>query len=123
MDLDTDRQGAATTRTGAPADRLSRPSGKLRWAVVGMCFLGVSINYLDRANLSIAMPDIVREFGISHTLEGLILGAFFWTYALFQLPAGHLIDKLGARATYAFAVLWWSLFTALSAVATGAASL
>jgi ACS family glucarate transporter-like MFS transporter len=88
-----------------------------------MCFLGVAINYLDRANLSIAMPDIVREFGISHTVEGLLLGAFFWTYALFQLPAGHFIDRLGARVTYAFAVLWWSVFTALSAVATGAASL
>jgi MFS transporter, ACS family, D-galactonate transporter len=88
-----------------------------------MCFLGVSINYLDRANLSVAMPSITDEFGISHTLEGLILGAFFWTYALFQLPAGHFIDKLGARVTYAFAVVWWSVFTALSAVATGATSL
>jgi ACS family D-galactonate transporter-like MFS transporter len=46
------------------------PRGRLRWAVVGMCFLGVAINYLDRANLSIAMPEIVKDFGISHTLEG-----------------------------------------------------
>jgi ACS family glucarate transporter-like MFS transporter len=69
------------------------------------------------------MPSIVDEFGISHTVEGLILGAFFWTYAIFQLPAGHFIDKLGPRVTYAFAVVWWSVFTALSAVATGAASL
>jgi ACS family D-galactonate transporter-like MFS transporter len=110
--------------TGRGTGQGSRtPRGKLRWAVVGMCFLGVSINYLDRANLSIAMPTIVDEFNISHTLEGLILGAFFWTYALFQLPAGHFIDKLGARVTYAFAVVWWSVFTALSAVATGATSL
>ena len=98
-----------------------RPRGRLRWAIVGMCFLGVSINYLDRANLSIAMPEITKEFAFSHTVEGLILGAFFWTYALFQLPAGHFIDRLGARVTYAFAVIWWSVFTALSAVATGAA--
>ena len=64
-----------------------------------------------------------RSSHFSHTVEGLILGAFFWTYALFQLPAGHFIDRLGARVTYAFAVIWWSVFTALSAVATGAASL
>ncbi len=51
------------------------------------------------------------------------LGAFFWTYAIAQLPAGHFIDRLGARVTYPFAVLWWSVFTALAAVATGAASL
>jgi len=123
MDLNTERQGASTTSTGAPADRLSRPRGKLRWAVVGMCFLGVSINYLDRANLSIALPDITKEFGLSATVEGLILGAFFWTYALFQLPAGHFIDRFGARVTYGFAVAWWSVFTALTAVAGGAASL
>ena len=126
MDLDTDRHGASNTRTartGAPAGRLSQPKGKLRWAVVGMCFLGVSINYLDRANLSIALPGITKEFGLSATVEGLILGAFFWTYALFQLPAGYLIDRLGARVTYGFAVAWWSVFTALTAVAGGAASL
>jgi ACS family glucarate transporter-like MFS transporter len=115
--------GRETTgeQTGPAGQR--RPRGNLRWAIVGMCFLGVSINYLDRANLSIAMPDIVKEFGISHTVEGLILGGFFWTYALFQLPAGHFIDRLGARVTYGFAVVWWSVFTALTAVATGAGSL
>jgi len=96
---------------------------KVRWGIVWMCFLGTSINYLDRANLSIAMPKIVDDFGISHTLEGLILGAFFWTYALFQLPAGHFIDRLGARIMYTFAVIWWSVFTALTAVASGFVSL
>jgi ACS family D-galactonate transporter-like MFS transporter len=117
-----------TMRTGAGAPSGAHPRGatpraKMRWMVVGMCFLGTSINYLDRANLSIAMPEIVKEFGISHTLEGLILGGFFWTYALFQLPSGHFIDRFGARVMYTFAVVWWSVFTALTAVATGAASL
>jgi ACS family glucarate transporter-like MFS transporter len=106
-----------------PRGQQRRPTGNLRWMIVAVCFLGVSINYLDRANLSIAMPSIVKDFGISHTMEGLILGGFFWTYALFQLPAGHFIDRLGARVTYGFAVVWWSVFTALTAVATGAASL
>src|SRR5690242_10342721 len=75
-----------TTETAHSAKALRPPRGNnLRWMIVGMCFLGTSINYLDRANLSIAMPDIVKQFGISHTVEGLILGGFFWTYALFQL--------------------------------------
>jgi ACS family glucarate transporter-like MFS transporter len=91
--------------------------------IVGMCFLGMSINYLDRANLSIAMPQIVKEFGISHTVEGLILGAFFWTYALFQLPSGHFVDKIGPRVMYTVAVVWWSVFTALTAAASGMTSL
>lgn len=118
--MSTHASGTSTARPGGPS---TVRRGNLRWMVVGMCFLGTSINYLDRANLSIAMPDIVKQFGISHTLEGLILGAFFWTYALFQLPSGHFIDKLGARVMYTFAVVWWSLFTGLTAAATGFASL
>jgi ACS family D-galactonate transporter-like MFS transporter len=119
------RSGTATRRptTPSPQAQLPKPRGRLRWAIVGMCFLGVSINYLDRANLSVALPEISDEFGLSATVEGLILGAFFWTYALFQLPAGHFIDRLGARVTYGFAVIWWSVFTALTALASGAASL
>jgi MFS family permease len=54
-----------------------------------MAFLGTLIAYLDRANLSVAMPDIVKGFKIGPTAEGLILSSFFWTYALFQLPAGR----------------------------------
>src|SRR3954447_1309165 len=60
---------------------------KVRWGIVWMCFLGTSINYLDRANLSIAMPKIVDDFGM--------------------------------RIMYTFAVIWWSVFTALTAVASG----
>ena len=118
--MSTHASGTSTAPHGSPS---TVRRGNLRWMVVGMCFLGTSINYLDRANLSIAMPDIVKQFGISHTLEGLILGAFFWTYALFQLPSGHFIDKFGARVMYTFAVVWWSLFTGLTAAATGFASL
>jgi len=120
--MSTRTDGSTASKTAA-TDKVRTPRGRMRWAIVGMCFLGVAINYLDRANLSIAMPEITKDFGFSHTVEGLILGAFFWTYAIFQLPAGHFIDRLGARVTYAVAVLWWSVFTALSAAATGAASL
>src|SRR4051812_40629681 len=115
--------GSAPARVPGAATRRSGPMTRVRWAIVWMCFLGTSINYLDRANVSIAMPKIVEEFHISHTLEGLALGAFFWTYALFQLPAGHLIDRFGARIMYTFAVVWWSVFTALTAVATSIGSL
>jgi ACS family glucarate transporter-like MFS transporter len=54
---------------------------------------------------------------------GLILGSFFWTYAVFQLPSGWFVDKLGPRIMYSVGVLWWSLFTALTALAAGFASL
>jgi len=68
-------------------------------------------------------PFISREFSLGPEQMGLILGAFIWTYAIFHLPAGWFIDKLGPRIMYAFAVAWWSVFTALSAVASGFTSL
>ena len=90
---------------------------KIRWLMIGMCFLANAISYIDRANLAIAAPAIRAELGINAAEMGLVLSAFFWTYALMQLPAGGFIDRLGVRISLAFAVTWWSLFT----MATGAA--
>jgi ACS family D-galactonate transporter-like MFS transporter len=91
--------------------------------MVLMAFLATAINYVDRANLSVAAPTIQNEFHLSPSTMGLILGAFFWTYALMQMPAGVFIDRVGARIAYALAVGWWSIFTAACALAQGAASL
>ncbi len=112
---------AAGTRSAAARGGGRRT--RVRWVILGLCFLGTSINYVDRANLSVAAPFISREFGLGPEELGLILGAFFWTYAIFQLPAGWFIDKLGPRIMYSFAVIWWSVFTGLSAIATGFGSL
>ncbi len=90
---------------------------KMRWLIIWMCFLANAISYIDRANLAIAAPSIRAELGIDAATMGWVLGAFFWTYAVMQLPAGWFIDKVGVRVSLAFAVTWWSLFT----VATGAA--
>src|SRR5689334_929678 len=116
------RHALPGARSTAVAQRSARRT-RVRWVVIALCFLGTSINYVDRANLSVAAPFISREFGLGPEEMGLVLGAFFWTYAIFQLPAGWFIDKLGPRIMYAFAVAWWSVFTALSAVAGGFASL
>jgi MFS transporter, ACS family, D-galactonate transporter len=96
---------------------------RFRWTIVIMAFLGTAINYIDRANLGVAMPTLSKEFGITNESKGLILGAFFWTYALFQLPSGWFVDKVGPRVSYAVAVIWWSVFTAATAIAKGFTSL
>jgi len=85
--------------------------------MIGLCFLANVISYIDRANLSIAAPAIRAEFGINATEMGLVLSAFFWTYAVMQLPAGWFIDKVGVRVSLALAVTFWSVFT----MATGLA--
>jgi ACS family D-galactonate transporter-like MFS transporter len=88
-----------------------------------MAFLATAINYIDRANLSVAMPFVQHEFGLSSAASGALLGAFFWTYAAFQLPSGWFVDAVGARRAYATAVTWWSVFTALMAVGNSFTSL
>lgn len=90
---------------------------RIRWAMIFMCFLANVINFIDRANLAIAAPSIRADLGLNAVGMGLVLSAFFWTYAFLQLPAGWFIDKVGVRVSLALAVGWWSVFT----IATGAA--
>lgn len=96
---------------------------RIRWLMIAFCFFAIAINYIDRINLAIAAPHIKKDLGLDDTSMGLILGAFFWTYALMQIPAGRLIDRLGARTGLAIAVGWWSLFTVFTAFGRGFTSI
>jgi ACS family D-galactonate transporter-like MFS transporter len=96
---------------------------RLRWTMIFVAAAANAINYIDRANLAVATPYIRNDLGIDTTTMGLILGAFFWTYALMQLPFGWFVDRMGVRLSFALAVVWWSVATALTALARGAASL
>jgi ACS family glucarate transporter-like MFS transporter len=94
-----------------------------RWLMIGVAALGLTIAYVDRASLSIAIPFIQQEYGFDQVWKGIILSAFFWSYAAFQIPSGWLIDKFGVRIVYTIAVIWWSFWTAMTAVAQGVHSL
>ena len=91
--------------------------------MVLLAFVAITVNYLDRANLSVALPSMSNDLGLTAGESGLILGAFFWTYALLQVPAGSLVDRVGSRISFAIAVAWWSIFTAATALARGVGSL
>ncbi len=65
-----------------------------------MLFITVVINYLDRSNLSIAMPAIAEELDLSKAQQGLMLSAFGWTYAALQIPGGWLVDRVPPRVLY-----------------------
>ena len=77
-----------------------KPGGNLRWLMVFLAFSATAINYIDRANLGVAAPFIAKDLNLSPESTGALLGAFFWTYAAFQLPSGWFIDKVGARVAY-----------------------
>lgn len=93
---------------------VTQPKGNRRWTVVIWLFLGGMINYLDRANLSIAAPEMIRDLNLTATDIGLMGAVFSWVYAFSQLPSGWLIDRFGAKRVYSLAILWWSGATALT---------
>lgn len=98
---------------------ISTPAGRVRWTMIWLSFGAVTINYLDRANLGVALPYMTKDLDLSKTATGLLLGAFFWTYAAFLPGAGWLVDRYGPRRMMAFALIAWSLATMLVGVATG----
>jgi len=92
------------------------PFSRLRWGFIVLLLIAAIVNYLDRANLSVANTTIAKEFGLSSTEMGMLLSAFLWPYALANLPAGWLVDKFGPKKMFAGALGFWSTFTVLTAL-------
>ncbi|MDR3772327.1 MAG: MFS transporter, partial [Terracidiphilus sp.] len=89
----------------------------IRYLLVAWLFVLSAVAYLDRTNISIAGIQIGREFGIDHAHLGWVFSAFLIGYAAFQIPGGVFARRFGPRRVLAFSVLWWGLFTALTALA------
>jgi ACS family glucarate transporter-like MFS transporter len=96
-------------------------ASRTRYLILALAFVGLSLNYLDRANLSVALPFIQDDLhlDLSNAEKGLILGAFFWAYDGAMLAAGWFADKVGSRKAFTFAAVWWSVITALTPLARG----
>jgi MFS transporter, ACS family, D-galactonate transporter len=84
---------------------------QVRFRVAAMLFVTVAINYLDRSNLSVASIELAKDLKLDPVHLGIIFSAFGWTYALFQIPGGWLVDRVGARPMYAAVCGLWSLAT------------
>lgn len=87
--------------------------------LVGVLFLCMFVMGIDRSGLGIAAPVIMKDLNIDPGTMGLALSAFFWTYTLFNLPAGNLADKYGAKPVLGWAAAIWSLASAATGVVTG----
>ena len=90
--------------------------GTVRWAVVGLLFLGGMINYLDRAALSVAAPLLSKELSLSPAELGMVFSVFFFGYAAFCFVGGYASDRIGGRNVFAIASVVWSVFCGLTAM-------
>lgn len=103
--------------------RRGRKTVKKRWQILLLLFLAGVINYLDRSALSVAAPLISRDLGLSPADLGIVFSVFFVGYAMFNFVGGWASDRFGGRPVFAAAMGMWSAFCAMTAVATGFASL
>lgn len=92
---------------------LEKPTG-VRWQIFVMILALVTINYVDRAVLSIAMPEIQKDLGLSPAIVGLILSSFFWGYALMQIPSGWLADRYRPDKIVVGAAFLWGIVQTLT---------
>jgi len=90
---------------------------KQRHQVLFLLSLLAAITYLDRVCISVAGPRIQRALELSPVQWGWVGAVFSISYGLFEIPAGYLGDRVGARAVLSRIVLCWSGFTALTGVA------
>src|SRR6202163_1966435 len=102
----------SNTISAVAATDVAKPTGG-RWKIFLLMLFLISINYIDRAALSVAMPLISREFDLDPAMQGLILSSFFWTYAFMQVPGGMLADRFKPRMVTQSATFFWGAFNAL----------
>ncbi|HUY92944.1 MAG TPA: MFS transporter [Pirellulales bacterium] len=97
------------------------PPSRVRWMILGVTTLASFLLYLDR----ICLAEVLKYDSVKETLEltdvkiAWSLSAFFWSYALGQVPGGWISDRFGARLMMTIYILSWSLFTAMTGWAIG----
>jgi ACS family hexuronate transporter-like MFS transporter len=101
----------AVSREGAKAqsETVGQRIGRYRWVICGLLFFATTVNYVDRQVLGILSKDLKTAIGWTEVDYGNIVAAFNAAYAFGLLLAGRLMDRIGTRAGYALAIVWWSL--------------
>lgn len=99
------------------------PPGQVRYVVLAFLCLAATLSYIPRISIGVAEQAIRNDLGLSPTQMGWVMSAFFWSYALFQVPSGWLSKTAGSRRALALFAAGWSACTAAMALAGGLVSL
>ena len=94
----------------------SHPFRQVRWQILFLLFLITVINFIDRQTLSVVAPLLLQTFHMSNLDYSRMVSAFMLGMMLGEYPVGWIMDRFGARLGFSFAVLWWSVATALHSV-------
>ena len=90
---------------------------RVRWRIAALLFAISVVTYIDRVNISVTARQMMPALGLTDLQMGHVFSAFVFGYALCQIPGGWLGDRWGAKRVLTLAIIWWSVFTALTAVA------
>lgn len=94
---------------------MSAKATRVRYLILLLLFVITTINYADRAILSIVGSSMQDELGINAVQMGFLFSAFAWAYVIGQIPGGWLLDRFGTKNVYAWSIFLWSVFTLLQA--------
>lgn len=81
------------------------------------------INYVDRGLLPAAADQVQRDLGLSASQLGILLSAFFWTYALIQIPIGWIAERVGAGRVLTAGLVIWAVATTVTGTVSTFATL
>jgi MFS family permease len=113
----------AAETIGGASDLSARPATSISAWIVALLAIAMFINYADRGSLSVAAPVLKDQLSISDAQLGVLLSAFFWSYALAQPIAGSLVQRFDVKRVLAIGLAVWAGATFLTALANGFAAL
>ncbi len=96
----------------------TKPESGYRWTAVALVAGAILLNYLDRVNISVATPTLMKEMGLSAAQMGVLMSAFFWSYTLMMIPGGAFLNKYGPKWAMWTALFGWGGVTMLTGAVT-----
>lgn len=96
-----------------------KPQSNSRWSAVALCCGMITICYLDRVNLAVTAPHLMKLFNLSPAEMGVLMSAFFWSYVAVMMPTGWMINRYGPKLVGFWCCLVWGLATVSMAVVSG----
>lgn len=97
---------------------MERPT-TVRYQVLAWLTVAAGLSYLCRSAVSVAESTIRNELELTLDQSGWFMGSFFWTYAIFQMPAGWCSERAGTRIALTIFAVGWSVATIGIGVAHG----